>query len=84
MEGLFAVRACWDRGAHRPLRVPGRVGDLMGSVGGARSGAQHELAVAGGGEAIITKNVRDLRRAELLFPQIRVLRPEEVVKEVEA
>lgn len=35
-----------------------------------------ELAVAGAAEAIVTRNVRDFRRAELEFPQIAVLTPE--------
>jgi putative PIN family toxin of toxin-antitoxin system len=34
-----------------------------------------ELAVAGGATAIVTYNVRDLTRGELLFPSVRVLRP---------
>src|SRR5436305_2140194 len=33
-----------------------------------------ELAVAGGAEAIITKNVRDFRSAELHFSGLRILR----------
>ncbi len=41
-----------------------------------------ELAIAAGAEAIVTKNVRHLRRGELRFPQIRILRPEELVKEL--
>ena len=35
-----------------------------------------ELAVAGGARAIVTRNVRDFQRAELLFPQIQILTPE--------
>ena len=34
-----------------------------------------ELAVAGGAEAIVTRNVRDLSRAELRFPGLAVLTP---------
>ncbi|NJL28381.1 MAG: PIN domain-containing protein [Thermoanaerobaculia bacterium] len=41
-----------------------------------------ELAVAGGARAIITKNVRDLRRGELRFPDLRILAPEELLKEL--
>ena len=41
-----------------------------------------ELAVAGGAEAIVTKNVRDFRRMELRFPEIRLLKPEELMKEI--
>ena len=40
-----------------------------------------ELAIASGAEAIVTKNVRHLRSGELRFPQIRILRPEDLVKE---
>ena len=42
-----------------------------------------ELAVAGGAEAIVTKNVRDFRRSELLFPALRILRPEALIQEIE-
>lgn len=42
-----------------------------------------ELAVAGGAEVIVTKNLRDLRRAELHFPHIRVLPPEELIEELD-
>jgi uncharacterized protein len=41
-----------------------------------------ELAVAGGAAAIVTKNLRDFRHAELRFPQIRILRPEQVLMEI--
>lgn len=35
-----------------------------------------ELAVAGGAKNIITNNIKDFRRAELLFPEINIQRPE--------
>jgi predicted nucleic acid-binding protein len=41
-----------------------------------------ELAVAGGAAAIITKNQRDFLAAELQFPGLRVLRPEEILQEM--
>jgi uncharacterized protein len=41
-----------------------------------------ELAVAGGASAIITKNVRDFKEAELHFPGLRILLPEELLKEM--
>lgn len=41
-----------------------------------------ELAVAGGAAAVVTKNVRDLRRSELLFPALRILKPEELAQEM--
>lgn len=40
-----------------------------------------ELAIAGNAEAIVTQNIRDFQRAELLFPQISVLTPEELITE---
>jgi putative PIN family toxin of toxin-antitoxin system len=42
-----------------------------------------ELAVAGGASAIITKNVRDFQGAELQFPGLRTLSPEDVLKEIQ-
>jgi len=41
-----------------------------------------ELAVAGGADAIVTRNLRDLRRMELRFPGLRVLTPETFIKEL--
>lgn len=40
-----------------------------------------ELAVAGGAQAIVTKNARDFARMELRFPGLRIATPEELVKE---
>ena len=34
-----------------------------------------ELAVAGGADFIVTRNLRDVARMELRFPQLRVLSP---------
>jgi predicted nucleic acid-binding protein len=39
-----------------------------------------ELAVAGGASSLITHNVRDFRRGELWFPQIRIETPAEFLK----
>lgn len=39
-----------------------------------------ELAVAAGAQAIVTANVRDFGRAELLFPSVRVLTPSDFLK----
>ena len=36
-----------------------------------------ELAIAGGAGAIVTRNLRDLTRAELLFPGLAILNPED-------
>lgn len=36
-----------------------------------------ELAVAGAADAIVTRNLRDLMRAELLFPGLAILNPED-------
>jgi uncharacterized protein len=41
-----------------------------------------ELAVAGGASVLVTRNIRDFRGAELQFPGLRVLSPEEFVKEI--
>jgi putative PIN family toxin of toxin-antitoxin system len=42
-----------------------------------------ELAVAGGASAVVTNNVRDLRRGELVFPDIRILTPARFLKALE-
>jgi putative PIN family toxin of toxin-antitoxin system len=39
-----------------------------------------ELAVAGGARAVISHNVRDLRRGELLWPGFQVLTPSECLE----
>jgi putative PIN family toxin of toxin-antitoxin system len=39
-----------------------------------------ELAVAGGAGSLITHNVRDFRRGELRFPQLRIETPGEFLK----
>lgn len=39
-----------------------------------------ELAVAGGADAIITRNIRDLQRAELRFPQLAVITPAQCLR----
>lgn len=40
-----------------------------------------ELAVAGGAEVIVTKNIRDFQGSELHFPGLQILTPEELWKE---
>ena len=40
-----------------------------------------ELAVAGNVEIIVTRNLNDLTRSQLLFPKISILKPEEVLKD---
>lgn len=40
-----------------------------------------ELAIAGGAEAIVTKNVKDFKGAELRFTGLRVVRPEDLIAE---
>jgi putative PIN family toxin of toxin-antitoxin system len=42
-----------------------------------------ELAVAGGASMIVTQNLRDFRRGSLRFPQVRVIRPKELLEELE-
>lgn len=39
-----------------------------------------ELAVAGNAELLITRNIKDFRHAELVFPNMRILTPEQVLK----
>ena len=41
-----------------------------------------ELAVAGGAQAIVTRNLRDLLRMELRFPTLEILTPENFLREV--
>ena len=40
-----------------------------------------ELAVAGGASHIVTRNLRDVARMELKFPQLQVLGPEQFLEE---
>ena len=40
-----------------------------------------ELAIAGGAECIVTRNVRDIRSMELRFPTVRVCTPKEFLKD---
>ena len=40
-----------------------------------------ELAVASNAEIIVTRNLNDLTRSQLLFPKISILKPEEVLKD---
>ncbi|MDD2744301.1 MAG: hypothetical protein PHV02_18740 [Rhodocyclaceae bacterium] len=42
-----------------------------------------ELAIAGGAEFIVTLNLRDLQRMELRFPQLKVVSPEDFLKELQ-
>lgn len=41
-----------------------------------------ELAVAGAAEVIVTRNVRDLRRAELRFPGLDVITPVQCLRRI--
>ena len=40
-----------------------------------------ELAVAGNARLIATNNVRDFKNAQLLFPQLSILTPEQILKD---
>lgn len=39
-----------------------------------------ELAVAGGAQAIVSRNTRDLKNAELLFPATKILTPKQCLE----
>ena len=41
-----------------------------------------ELAVADGTDLIVTRNLRDVRRGELHFPHLRMISPEDFLKEI--
>ena len=41
-----------------------------------------ELAVAGGAEFIVTRNLRHLKNMELRFPKLRIASPESFLKEI--
>jgi len=41
-----------------------------------------ELAVAGGAEFLVTRNLRDLTFGEMKFPTLRTLSPEDFLKEL--
>jgi len=41
-----------------------------------------ELAVAGGAQAIVTRNLRDLQGMDLRFPALRLMTPEDLLREV--
>jgi predicted nucleic acid-binding protein len=41
-----------------------------------------ELAVAGSARFVVTRNLRDVARMELRFPELRVLSPEDFLKEI--
>ena len=41
-----------------------------------------ELALAGGADAIVTSNVRDVRRGELAFPHLQILTPFQFLKTI--
>jgi putative PIN family toxin of toxin-antitoxin system len=43
-----------------------------------------ELAIAGGAEYIVTRNLRDVARMELLFPRLKVVFPETLLKEMKS
>ena len=40
-----------------------------------------ELAVAGNAEAVVTYNIKDLQRGQLLWLQLRILTPADCLKE---
>lgn len=38
-----------------------------------------ELAIAGNAQIIATRNINDFQLSQLLFPQIKILKPEQVI-----
>ncbi|MEO0377932.1 MAG: putative toxin-antitoxin system toxin component, PIN family [Cyanobacteria bacterium P01_A01_bin.17] len=39
-----------------------------------------ELAIAGNAEIIVTNNTKDFRNAELLFPDLSIVKPEDIIR----
>jgi len=39
-----------------------------------------ELAIAGNARILATKNIKDFQNAELLFPELSILKPEEIIR----
>jgi predicted nucleic acid-binding protein len=39
-----------------------------------------ELAIAGNAQAIVTHNIKDFRNTELLFPNLQILKPEDLIR----
>ncbi len=42
-----------------------------------------ELAIAGGASFLVTKNIKDFKNPELIFPQLKVIDPVRFIKEVQ-
>ena len=42
-----------------------------------------ELAIAGGADAIVTHNAKDFQDAELRFPDLRIISPQELLQELQ-
>lgn len=42
-----------------------------------------ELAIAAGADAIVTSNIRDIKRSELNFPHLQILTPAQFLKKIE-
>ena len=40
-----------------------------------------ELAIAGGADFIVTNNIKDLEGAELLFDELKIVKPEQLLRE---
>jgi predicted nucleic acid-binding protein len=39
-----------------------------------------ELAIAGNAQVVVTNNIRDFQGAELLFPKLSILKPEQMIR----
>ena len=69
---IFLARCCWTRiyFGWRP-NVPDEADNHL-----------VELAVAGGAQAIVTRNLRDLQGMDLRFPALKLMTPEDLLREV--
>lgn len=41
-----------------------------------------ELAIAGGADAVVTNNIRDLKNSQLVFPNLQILTPAQFLKTI--
>ena len=76
-----SLASCADNSSI-PLRLTATRGLEAGSLVNLLDEADNhliELAVAGNAQIIATRNIKDFRRSQLQFPQLEILKPEEVL-----